>query len=42
VGVKQLFGIEGPVTTSVLLGLCAVFGYLGVKLLERFGPPETK
>lgn len=36
VGVQKIFHIDGPVTTSVLLGLCAVFGYLGVRLLERF------
>jgi hypothetical protein len=42
VGVQKIFQIEGPVTTSVLLGLCAVFGYLGVKLLERFAPEEKK
>jgi len=37
-GVKQLFQIEGPVTTSVLLGLCGVLGYLGVRMFEHFAP----
>ena len=40
-GVKYLFQIEGPVTNSVLLGLCGVLGYLGVRLFERFAPQET-
>jgi hypothetical protein len=40
-GVKHLFQIEGPVTNSVLLGLCGVLGYLGVRMLERFAPKET-
>ena len=40
-GVKSLFQIEGPVTNRVLLGLCAVFGYIGVRLLERMAPKET-
>jgi hypothetical protein len=40
-GVKQLFQIEGPVTTSVLLGLCGVLGYLGVRMFEHFAPKEA-
>jgi hypothetical protein len=42
VGVQKIFHIDGPVTTSVLLGLCAVLGYLGVKLLERLAPQDPK
>jgi hypothetical protein len=42
VGAQKIFQIEGPVTTSVFLGLCAVFGYLGVRLLERFAPEGPK
>jgi hypothetical protein len=41
VGVRHLFQIEGPVTTSVLLGLCGVLGYLGVRTFEHFAPKET-
>jgi hypothetical protein len=44
-GVKQLFQIEGPVTTSVLLGLCGVLGYLGVRMFEHFAlkkPADTR
>jgi hypothetical protein len=40
-GVKQLFQIEGPVTTSVLLGLCGVLGYLGVRMFEHFAPKQA-
>lgn len=40
-GVKYLFQIEGPVTNSVLLGLCGVLGYLGVRMFERFASKET-
>ena len=39
-GVKYLFQIEGPVTNSVLLGLCGVLGYLGVRMFERFAPTK--
>jgi len=38
-GVKQFFQWEGPVTSSILLGLCGVLGYLGVRMFEKFASP---
>ena len=41
IGVQRLFHIEGPVTTSVILGLCGILGYLGVRMFELFAPKES-
>lgn len=42
VGVQRLFHIEGPITTSVVLGLCGVLGYLGARMFERFSSQGDK
>ena len=42
IGVQRVFHIEGPVTTSVLLGFCGILGYLGVRMFELFAPKESK
>lgn len=41
VGVQRLFHIDGQITTSVILGLCGVLGYLGVRMFELFAPKES-
>ena len=41
IGVQRFFHIEGPVTTSVILGLCGILGYLGVRMFELFAPKES-
>jgi len=41
IGVQRLFHIDGQITTSVILGLCGVLGYLGVRMFELFAPKES-
>lgn len=41
VGVQRLFHVDGQITTSVILGLCGVLGYLGVRMFELFAPKES-
>ncbi len=40
IGVQRLFHIDGQITTSVILGLCGVLGYLGVRMFELLAPKE--
>jgi len=42
IGLQSLFHISEPVTTSTVLGLCAVLGYLGVRMLERMVPKDSE
>jgi len=38
IGVSTIFHLEGPMTTGVLLGCCALIGYFGMPMLSRFIP----